>query len=126
MIMKKRILIVEDELDIQEYYRIILCGMNIELVSAFNGIEALAVIDSGKRIDLILLDLMMPIMGGEEFLRKLRFQRRAQIPVIICSSDEVLAARLCKTGQAQIKIPKMSKVRFLREALNENLFNLAY
>lgn len=64
----KRILIIEDEKPLREAFAFLLKseGFNIDL--AENGKVGLAKLESFKP-DLILLDMLMPIMNGEEFLR---------------------------------------------------------
>lgn len=62
------ILIVEDDKDLNNAYKIILESENHTVASAFNGREALEALNSFEP-DLILLDLLMPIMGGLEFLQ---------------------------------------------------------
>ena len=63
-----RILVVEDDRDLNNAYQIILNNEGHEVVTAFDGKQALAKI-KGFSPDLILLDLLMPIMGGLEFLQ---------------------------------------------------------
>ncbi len=63
-----RILIVEDDRDLNNAYSIILKNEGHEVIVAFDGQEALAKIKEFSP-DLILLDLLMPIMGGLEFLQ---------------------------------------------------------
>ncbi len=62
------ILIVEDDKDLNNAYKIILESENYTVASAFNGKQALEILNSFEP-DLILLDLLMPIMGGLEFLQ---------------------------------------------------------
>jgi DNA-binding NtrC family response regulator len=63
------ILVVEDDKDLNNAYKIILESENHNVVSAFNGKQALKELESFEP-DLILLDLLMPIMGGLEFLQQ--------------------------------------------------------
>lgn len=63
-----KILIVEDDKDLNNAYSIILKSEGYEVVEAFDGKEALEKIKDFEP-DLILLDLLMPIMGGLEFLQ---------------------------------------------------------
>jgi DNA-binding NtrC family response regulator len=63
-----RILIVEDDRDLNNAYSIILKNEGHEVINAFDGKEALEKIKAFEP-DLILLDLLMPIMGGLEFLQ---------------------------------------------------------
>jgi CheY-like chemotaxis protein len=95
----KTVLVVEDDLDMQHYFRIVLSGEGLELVPAGNGAEALEVLDSGRQVDLILLDMVMPVMNGEEFFRSLRVERKSSVPVIFSSVDETRAEPLKSIGR---------------------------
>jgi CheY-like chemotaxis protein len=64
-----RILVVEDDHDLNNAYCIILKNEGHEVVSAYNGKEALTKLKTFSP-DLILLDLLMPVMGGLEFLQR--------------------------------------------------------
>ncbi len=64
-----RILIVEDDRDLNNAYSIILRHEGHEVVEAFDGKEAIDKL-AGFKPDLILLDLLMPVMGGLEFLQQ--------------------------------------------------------
>lgn len=64
-----RILVVEDDHDLNNAYCIILKNEGHEVVSAYDGKEALTKLDNFSP-DLILLDLLMPVMGGLEFLQR--------------------------------------------------------
>lgn len=63
-----RILVVEDDKDLNNAYCVILKHEGHEVVSAYDGKEAL---DKVKNFEpeLVLLDLLMPVMGGLEFLQ---------------------------------------------------------
>lgn len=69
--MGKKIAIVEDEPSICELYKIKLTSEGHEVGTAINGKLGLELIEKMKP-DLILLDLLMPAMSGEEMLRLLR------------------------------------------------------
>lgn len=64
-----RILVVEDDHDLNNAYCIILRHEGHEVVEAYDGKEALAKLKDFKP-DLVLLDLLMPVMGGLEFLEQ--------------------------------------------------------
>lgn len=64
-----RILVVEDDHDLNKAYCIILRHEGHEVVDAFDGKEALKKLKTFEP-ELILLDLLMPIMGGLEFLQQ--------------------------------------------------------
>ena len=71
-----RILVVEDDRDLNNAYSLILRHEGHEVVEAFDGREALTKIKDFQP-DLILLDLLMPVMGGLEFLQK--WHKRATV-----------------------------------------------
>jgi CheY-like chemotaxis protein len=80
------ILIVEDDSDTREVMARYLTLAGYEHVSVSNGWEALLAVDQNK-IDLILLDVMMPGMDGVTFLNILRnAQTKRNTPVVIVTA----------------------------------------
>lgn len=60
-----------------------------EVIEAKNGAEAIGCIRSRDDIDLILLDIIMPIMNGIEMLRVVRSDENIkQVPIIVLTTDE--------------------------------------
>ncbi len=90
-----RILIVDDSPAMRAYIRrtVQLTSLPVKnIFEAANGLEALEVVCKENRdpnkLDLIFLDLNMPVMNGEEFVQKLReTPEDAKIPVLIISTD---------------------------------------
>lgn len=85
--MNKNILIIEDDDFLQglEATKIKKSGYDVHTVS--NGADAMKFIESKQKIDLILLDLLLPDMNGFEILEKIRKNTElASIPVIIFSN----------------------------------------
>ena len=80
----QRILIVDDERVVRAVGEGLLKHRGFEVVSAENGAEALGILEDGIPIDLVILDLTMPVMCGRETLKKIRSDFPG-IPVIICS-----------------------------------------
>jgi len=70
-----RILVVEDDRDLNRAYCIILRHEGHEVVNAFDGKEALEKLKNFQP-DLILLDLLMPVMGGLEFRQQWNIPKR--------------------------------------------------
>jgi two-component system, OmpR family, response regulator CpxR len=86
---QRPVLVVDDDPDIRETLRFVLEDAGYPVYSAENGKEALAILASGKPLPgLILLDLMMPVMSGDEMLKALKTVRAlAQIPVTIVTAS---------------------------------------
>ena len=76
----KKILIVEDDKDIHNLIKDILEKEKYETLSAYSGTEAISLIEKND-IDLILLDLMLPEITGEEIIKKV-----TDIPIIVISA----------------------------------------
>ena len=66
-----RIMVVDDDADIRELIRVYLAGEGLTVVQASNGQEALSMLES-MPADLVVLDVMMPLMDGWELCRELR------------------------------------------------------
>jgi two-component system, cell cycle sensor histidine kinase and response regulator CckA len=67
-----RILVVDDEPQVRDVLTRTLVACGYEVTTAGDGKEALARFGDGNGIDLVILDLMMPVMGGRECLSRLR------------------------------------------------------
>lgn len=76
----KTILIVEDNIDIHNLIQEILQKENYRVINSYSGTEALMMLEKEK-IDLILLDLMLPGLSGEEIIKKVK-----NIPIIVISA----------------------------------------
>ncbi len=88
---KAKILLVDDEPFNIDYLEQELADAGCETMSALNGQEALEYVESDPP-DLILLDIMMPLMDGYEVLRRLKMNANTRnIPVIVISADTGLA-----------------------------------
>lgn len=85
--MRKSILIVEDELRIRFLLRDYLMKEDFNVFEASNGEEGLFVFSSEK-IDLVLLDIMMPIMDGLTMLEKLREVSTVPVILLTAKSEE--------------------------------------
>jgi len=81
------ILIVDDDDDIRELIKVFLEAEGYRVNGATDGLDAWEQVQSGLQPSLILLDLMMPRMDGEQFLKKLRSCHLSEIPVIILSGN---------------------------------------
>ena len=87
MSQKAKVLIVDDEPLNVDYLQQALEDLNYQLITAFNGKEALEKIQS-EQPDLVLLDLMMPVLDGFAVLAQIKAdQVLRDIPVIIISAE---------------------------------------
>jgi CheY-like chemotaxis protein len=83
---KPLILVIEDHELARRALAALLSTMGYEVVEAANGREALATLATEARPDVILLDLVMPIMDGWEFMKRQRRDWRfCTIPTIVIS-----------------------------------------
>jgi DNA-binding response OmpR family regulator len=94
--MSKKILVVDDKSELRQLLKSYLTQEGFDVVTANDGQEALYVARHEKP-NLIILDLMMPEMGGYEFVRA--YHREAETPVVILTAkidenDKVLGLEL--------------------------------
>jgi CheY-like chemotaxis protein len=83
-------MVVDDDRDIREAMRDILEEEGYPVVTAANGAEALALLERTPRPCVVLLDLMMPVMDGWEFLREGQARSvLAGVPVIVVTASTV-------------------------------------
>ncbi|MDP2753644.1 MAG: response regulator [Nitrospirota bacterium] len=84
--MRNKILLVEDSKVVQQMYRNKLTFEQFNVLTADNGMEAIKIL-SQEKPDLILLDLMMPVMDGYKVLQVVKTDPRlANIPVLVFSA----------------------------------------
>ncbi len=82
--MNKKILVVEDEEGLRLFYEEELKAEGYDVLSAKNGREAIRQLEEGKP-DLIILDIVMPVMDGMETLGRIVGKER-KIPIILNTS----------------------------------------
>ncbi len=98
---KKRILVVDDEPDIVTLVKSRLEANGYEVVSAYNGKDGLEKAEEAQP-DMILLDLMMPIMDGYEAGQKLKENPKTKdIPIILFTA--AAAEEVAKKGADTIE-----------------------
>jgi len=92
------VLVVDDDPDILDALSEILEVEGYEVQRARNGREALQRLERGLP-DLVLLDLMMPVMDGWEFARSL--SPAARPPIIVLSADRNVSSRAREIGAVE-------------------------
>ena len=86
--MRKRILVIDDDVDIRVLLRDRLEAMGFEVVTESNGLVGLVRIEletRRARIDGVLLELHLPVLGGMAVMEKLQ-RRYPEVPVIVMSA----------------------------------------
>jgi CheY-like chemotaxis protein len=87
------LMVVDDDEDIREMAKLVLESEGHCVATAADGLEAWQRLEAGESPSLILLDLMMPRMDGEQFLHALRASARASIPVVIMSGHNAASVK---------------------------------
>jgi len=83
------ILVVDDDKNVRRYIRTVLESNGYMVSTAEDGEKALEVLEKEK-IDLVVLDIMMPVMDGYEFTRILR-EGNSNLPVLMVSAKQLPA-----------------------------------
>jgi DNA-binding NtrC family response regulator len=127
--MKRTVLVVDDEQNMQAVMRLILEGAGYQVIVAPSGEEALEHAHR-RELDAVLTDLRMPGMGGEAFIGRFR-ESRPDVPVIVVTAHGTIssAVRAIRDGAAdyltkpfepeQLEIAVHNAVK-LRDILREN------
>ncbi len=87
-----KILVVEDDKEINRLICEYLTTLDHSVVTAQNGLEAVTIIREQTDISLVLLDLMLPFHSGDMVLQKVR--EFSQIPVIIVSAKSTVQTKI--------------------------------
>ncbi len=101
---KPKILVVDDEPDVVALIERTLRVYGFDVIKAYDGIGALDVVSTEKP-DLILLDIMMPMMSGYEVCEQVKANPQTQhIPVVCLSSAHTPDARAhsIRAGAAEL------------------------
>jgi len=86
--MIKKLMVVDDSALIHQMYRLVMSRYHCTIVDAMNGQEAHDLLLAHNDIDLILLDINMPVMNGVQFLEKaLPLDIASRIPIIVISTE---------------------------------------
>ncbi|MDA7025105.1 response regulator transcription factor [Bacillus sp. CLL-7-23] len=88
-----KILIVDDDLHIRQLIHVILSKEGLSFVEAVDGKAALSIIDSEK-IDLIILDIMMPNMDGWAFCQEVRAYYSDTLPILMLTAKGETAQKV--------------------------------
>ncbi|MFC1807549.1 response regulator [Candidatus Omnitrophota bacterium] len=99
MVEKLKILVVDDEPDASDLFKDLFTKKDYDVECASSGPEAMEIVDKIK-IDVVLLDIRMPVMDGIEALAKLK-QMKPNLPVVMLTAygyDDNLISRALELG----------------------------
>jgi OmpR family response regulator RpaB len=85
--MRKKVLIVDDQASTRKFLGSYLSHY-YDIILAASGQEAIQILQKGGDPDLIITDVLMPEMNGEEFILKARSFKKDMPPVLVLSSVE--------------------------------------
>jgi len=117
---KKTILLVDDDAKNRRLIEAVLSGDDRSIITANDGQQALAKV-AEKQPDMILLDLMMPVMNGLDVLRKLKSDAAtASIPVIMITGfdDGATRTRVLEAGASEVICKPMNRLELLTRVNN--------
>lgn len=110
----KNILIIEDDESIRKMMASVLEIEGYSISLAANGQQALDTLKGGHRPDIILLDMMMPVMNGWDFLDFVRANAEtAKIPIVVVSAY----AESAKSVKPNAVVPKPVQLTSLLKAI---------
>ncbi|MDQ5922330.1 MAG: hypothetical protein QG644_38 [Patescibacteria group bacterium] len=121
--MSKRVLIIEDDNFLQGLEAKKLSKEGYEVLAASNSEETFKILDSKEKIDMILLDLLLPEVDGFSILQKIRENKElVTLPVIVFSnlSEEKDIDKAKKLGISEF----MVKSNFTLDELTEKVRSL--
>ena len=114
----RRILIIDDEFSIVELLSLFLSAEGYEVAIAYDGQEGLAQLEPSPP-DLVLCDVMMPVLGGREVRKRMQSNERYKsIPVILMSAVPTVKAY---EANSEIQISKPFDLDFLLETITRTL-----
>ncbi len=118
-----KILVVEDDQDLNRAYGIILRHEGHQVVAAFDGQEALDKL-ADFTPDLILLDLLMPVMGGLEFLQQWSSMKKnphAKVLIFTNMENSPEVAEAYKLGAHRCIIKSWTAPHNLAKVISDSL-----
>ncbi len=86
--MLKKVLVIDDSALIHQMYKMVLMRYRCAIVDALNGQDGLDKLAKNQDVNLILLDINMPVMNGIEFIKKVKADESySSIPIVMVSTE---------------------------------------
>jgi DNA-binding response OmpR family regulator len=112
----RRVLIVEDDASIRDTLELALAVQGYQVATAANGRDGMALLREW-RPDLIVLDLMMPVMDGRQFRVEQRLAGCDGVPVLVLTASRNAADSEDTPGAAE-RLQKPFDLRYLLDTVN--------
>ena len=81
-----------------------------EVIEANNGMDAISILRQRDDVNLILLDIIMPVMGGIEMLKVVRLDDNLhQLPIIVLTTDETKKNEALESGANEFLMKPIKK-----------------
>ena len=119
---KPVVLVVDDEAPIRQVARRILETVGYRVIEASNGFEALALLEEGTPLDLLMADLQMPEINGEEMARRIRAARPDLNVLYVTGFVDTLFEKRSTLWEGEAFLEKPFTVTGLLEAVSLLLY----
>ena len=117
----KTILIAEDEQSNFDFLKILLNRMNIRVLWAKNGIEAVSICESDPSVDLVFMDIKMPLLNGYEATKIIK-KNRPELPIIAQTAYAMISDKLeADKAGCDGYLSKPIKIYQIQEVLQQHL-----
>jgi two-component system chemotaxis response regulator CheY/putative two-component system response regulator len=115
----KKILIVDDDTTNRKLLQTILATKGgYEVIEAENGVDALEKLTPD--VSLVLLDLIMPVMNGIQFLQRFKIEKPecSNIPVLVLTTDDSKKQEALNAGAQEVIIKPINPAQLLEKVAN--------
>ncbi|MCF8033203.1 MAG: response regulator [Desulfarculaceae bacterium] len=108
MLAGKKVMVVDDDMRTTFAVAALLSELGMEVIKANNGQKALQLLEDDPGVDLVLMDIMMPVMDGYQAMEKIRAQERlVDLPIIALTAKAMPVDReKCLQAGANDYLPK--------------------
>jgi two-component system chemotaxis response regulator CheY len=87
-VMLKKVMVIDDSNLIHQMYRMVLMRYRCKIIHAQNGQDAMEKLTKDSDVNLVLVDINMPVMNGLDFIRKIKETGKYEhIPIVIVSTE---------------------------------------
>jgi CheY-like chemotaxis protein len=119
-----RILIIEDEIILQDVYKLVLSLQGFQVYTANNGAVGLIMLEKHKP-DVILLDIFMPVMDGIEFMKTVNLKDYPKLKIIVYTNltDSTTEEEVLRLGASKYVLKSSMKPQDLIDMITEGLTN---